>query len=146
MKHSLLIGLIIAILFFTPGAYAEFTFHSTSTNACEVIPGHWVGSGKAYNWIIGECLYNGMGAVGMVDSAGKFVLEVFVDKLSGNFVCPEHATTRLTGICTNGVVIIKTDYGDISGHFSQDSGSATGKLSVIPGLSLDVSMQFQRAN
>lgn len=144
MKRKLLIGLAVASMSFTGMSYADFTFYSSST-ACEDAPGNWVGSGKAYNWLIGECVYNGSGTVGPVDSAGNFSLEVIANKRSGSFVCPEHTTTKLNGVCINGVVKIKTEYGDLAGNFTKTTGNAKGSLTVSPGIDVDVSVQFNRA-
>lgn len=143
MKKKLLIGLTVVTLSFTSISYANFTFYSGSTN-CEDISGVWSGSGKASNWLIGECVYNGSGTVGSVDGAGNFKLEVSADKHSGNFMCPDHATKKLTGVCLNGVVKIKTEFGDLVGDFSQNTGNAKGKLSVSPGIDVDVSILFNR--
>lgn len=141
MKRNLLIGLVI--LFFMPMAYAEFSLYST-TGSCESVPGHWLGRGKASSWLLGTCKYHGWGTIAALDSTGHFTLNVSADKDSGSFVCPNHASEKLQGVCVNGVVTIMTDYGSLKGSFSQDSGDAKGKLTVSPGMEANISLQFQR--
>ncbi|PWY56466.1 hypothetical protein DGG96_02380 [Legionella qingyii] len=143
MKQKLLIGFTAVSLTFASISHADFTFYSGSSN-CEDIPGNWSGSGKASNWLIGECVYNGAGTVGALDSAGNFPIEVNADKRSGSIMCPRHNTTKLRGICVNGTVTIKTEYGNLNGIFSKNSGSANGKLTVSPGMDVDVAIQFKR--
>ncbi|QMT59867.1 hypothetical protein [Legionella sp. PC997] len=145
MKQKLLIGFTAVALTFASISYADFTFYSGSNN-CEDIPGNWAGSGKASNWLIGECHYNGAGIVGAVDTTGHFAIEVNADKRSGSLICPEHHSTKLRGICVNGTVTIKTEYGNLNGIFSQNSGSAKGKLTVSPGMDVDVAIQFKRVS
>ncbi|MCL9684349.1 hypothetical protein [Legionella maioricensis] len=144
MKKILLMGLTAATLSFTPVSQADITVHSNTPDACEYIAGHWAGTGKASNWVIGECIYHGAGTVSTVDNTGSFKIEVTSNKDSGSLLCPAHAKKRLTGTCINGVVTIKTEYGDLAGHFSQNSGDAKGTLSVARGISADVVIQFQR--
>ncbi|WP_392537523.1 hypothetical protein [Legionella sp. 227] len=143
MKQKLLIGFTVAALSFAHIANADFTFNSGS-NSCDDISGNWSGSGKASNWLIGECVYNGAGTVSAVDKEGNLNIEVTADKRSGSLVCPDHNTTQLKGICVNGTVTIKTEYGNLSGIFSKTSGSAKGRLTVSPGMDVDVSIQFKR--
>ncbi|KTD67241.1 MULTISPECIES: hypothetical protein [Legionella] len=143
MKQKLLIGFTAVALSLAHMAHADFTFYSGANN-CDEIPGNWAGSGKATNWLIGECAYNGSGTLGELDTNGSFDIEVSADKSSGSFVCPDHNTTKLKGVCVNGKVTIKTEYGNLSGIFSKTSGSAKGTLSVSPGMDVDVSIQFKR--
>lgn len=144
MKQKLLIGFTAAVaaLFFINMAHADFTFYS-EMNKCEDVPGNWAGSGKASNWLI-ECSYNGAGTVSALDDAGNFAIEVDADKRSGSFMCPDHHSTRLKGTCVNGRVTIKTEYGNLSGIFTKNSGSAKGSLNVSPGIDVDVAIQFKR--
>lgn len=125
-------------------SHADAIFYSSLANACEYISGHWAGTGKASNWVLGDCIYHGAGTVSSLDATGHFKIEVASDKDSGSILCPNHATKQLTGICLNGVVTIMTEYGNMTGSFSQNSGSAKGTLSVAPGMNADVVIQFQR--
>ncbi|CAM2968266.1 Uncharacterised protein [Legionella steigerwaltii] len=143
MKQKLLIGFTAAVLSFAHMAHADFTFYS-GTNTCDEIPGNWSGSGKANNWLIGECVYDGSGTIGALDKDGRFNIAVESDKRSGSMVCPDHNSTKLKGTCVNGTVTINTEYGNLNGIFSKTSGSAKGKLSVSPGMDVDVSIQFKR--
>ncbi|KTC83839.1 hypothetical protein [Legionella brunensis] len=144
MKKNLLIG-FIAAMSFAGVLHADFTFYASDSNTCEYVAGQWVGKGKASNWLLGECVYQGSGTVGPVDSQGNFTLEVTADKNSGNILCPDHAHKELSGTCNNGVVKIITEYGNLSGNFSRNAGDAKGKLTVAPGVSADITVRFQRA-
>ncbi|KTD73705.1 hypothetical protein [Legionella tucsonensis] len=144
MKQKLLIGFTVAALSFATISHADFTFYS-SANSCEDVPGNWAGSGKASNWLI-ECVYNGSGTVSALDSAGNFKIEVSADKRSGSILCPDHHTTKLEGVCVNGTVTIKTEYGNLNGIFTKNSGSAKGALNISPGVDVDVAIQFKRVD
>lgn len=144
MKKNRIIGFIATAMLLAHTAHADFAFFSSEPNACDLLAGHWNGSGKASNWLIGDCIYTGTGTVGPVNNAGGFTLEVSGDKNSGSFLCPAHANTTLNGTCINGTVTIATGYGDMSGTFTQNSGNASGKLTVSPGIDAEVRVQFQR--
>lgn len=144
MKRILFMGLTVTTLLFSNLSQAAFTFHSSMPNACQDIAGQWSGKGKATNWLIGDCVYHGSGSTSTINATGNFTVKVSVDKDSGNFLCPKHVTQQLTGVCTNGNVTIKTEYGNLKGSFSQTGGNAKGTLSVAPGMDADVTMQFQR--
>ena len=145
MKRNLLMVLTAAVLSFSSISYAEFIFQFSSSNACETIPGHWSGKGRAPNWLLGDCVYHGSGEVSALDNTGHFTVNVNADKDSGSPLCPEHASQILNAVCSNGVVSIHTEFGSLSGTFSETTGSATGTLSVTPGLEADVSIKFTRA-
>lgn len=143
MRGKLLIGFTVVTMSFTNMSHADFTFYS-NTNSCDVVSGQWVGNGEATH-LLGTCKYHGSGMVSAVDSKGYFSLVVSADKNSGHFLCPEHQNTTVTGTCINGVVRIKTEYGYLSGKFSQESGSAKGILTVS-GTNVDVNILFNRAH
>lgn len=143
MKQKVLMGVMVATMFLANTSHANFTFYSSNSNGCEQVSGRWSGTGKASNWLIGDCVYQGLGTISTVDAAGKLVLDVDVNKRSGSVLCPGHASQKLTGTCVNGTVTLNTGYGNLSGNFSQNQGSARGKLSFL-GLSADISVQFQR--
>ncbi len=142
--NVLLIGFAAATLSFASMSHADATLYSGVANACEYISGHWAGTGKASNWVIGECIYHGAGTISTLDTTGHFRIEVTSDKDSGSILCPNHTSKQLTGICINGVVTIMTEYGNLAGNFSQNAGNANGTLSVAPGMNADVEIQFQR--
>ena len=144
MKHLLLTGVIATTMSFAPILNADFTFHSSEPNACEHIPGHWVGTGQATNWFIGTCVYHGSGSTSALDSTGHFTMEVTAKKDSGNYLCPNEAAKQLHGVCINGVVTIMTEYGELAGNFSENNGDAGGTLAVGPGMSADIAIQFHR--
>lgn len=144
MKQNLFKGLIVATLCLANASHADFTFYAGGDNRCEHLPGHWSGSGKASNWVIGECIYHGFGTISPLDSSGHFTVDVHSDKDSGNFMCPEHSQKQFTGTCINGVAVIHTDYGNVTGDFLANSGTAKGNLAVAPGIRVEVSMQFSR--
>ncbi|WED44581.1 hypothetical protein [Legionella cardiaca] len=143
MKGNLLIG-FMAAMSFANMSHADFTFHSNVANVCKYLAGHWSGKGKASSWLIGDCLYHGAGVISEVDNDGHFTVEVKADKDSGSFFCPKHSTKQLTGICTNGVATIMTEYGNLQGNFSQNAGSAKGTLTVAPGINAEITIEFQR--
>lgn len=145
MKRNVLIG-FLATLTFTNLAYADFTWHSTEPNSCEHVSGHWAGVGKASNWFIGDCVYHGAGIVSLLDSSGNFTVEVTAHKDSGSILCPAETKRTLSGVCVNGVTTIMTEYGNMTGSFSQNAGDAKGTLSVAPGINAEVSLQFQRVD
>ncbi|KTD25393.1 Uncharacterised protein [Legionella lansingensis] len=145
MKQNLIIGFIAAAMSFANMSHADFIFHSSASNACEDVSGYWTGKGKASNWLIGDCVYHGSGTVSALDSTGHFTVEVTADKDSGSFVCPKHTTEQLTGVCVNGVATIMTQYGDLTGNFTKNTGDAKGTLSASPGVDVYVTIKFIRA-
>lgn len=144
MKRNLVAGFMVVSMTFASLSYADYSFH-LSENTCDQIAGTWEGTGRAYNWLIGTCIYHGTGQVSTVDSSGNFSVDASADKDSGSIVCPNHANETLYGTCVNGFVTIKTDYGDLTGTFTNTTGSASGTVTVSPGMSADVSVQFKRA-
>lgn len=130
-------------MLFTEMSHADFTFHSSAPNACEDITGNWNGKGTGSNWLIGSCVYHGIGTISALDSTGHFTLALDIEKDSGSFLCPNHATSQLSGTCINGVVTINTGYGNLTGNFSNNAGNANGTLSAL-GMSIDVTAQFLR--
>ena len=145
MKRILCIGLSATAMLLANTSHADFTFHSSMSDACEFVSGKWTVSGKGSNWFVGECKYHGIGTISTLDATGHFKIDVSADKDSGSFLCPDHDERQLDGKCVNGVVTILTEFGDISGNFSQNSGTAQGTLSGM-GIEFDVSARFQRAN
>jgi hypothetical protein len=144
MKQNLLLGFVAVTMSFANMSHADFTFRSNLSNACESISGQWSGSGKASNWLLGECIYNGSGKISTLDSTSHFTIDVAADKVSGSFLCPNHTTKLISGVCANGMVTIVTEYGNLAGSFLSDSGDAKGTLSIAPGLSAEVLIQFLR--
>lgn len=144
MKRIILAGLSSITLFFAAVSHADFTFYSNTQNSCASISGVWAGSGKVHHWMIRDCVYQGTGVVSTVDESGQFTLNISCDKSAGGLICPKHVETQLKGTCADGVVSITTGYGDLEGHFSSTSGNASGTVTVSPGISADVSVQFQR--
>ncbi len=142
MKRTVLSGLMLIIML-TGTAHADFRFYSNTSNVCENISGDWNGTGRASNWLI-DCKYHGKGTITPVDASGHFILTLDIDKDSGSFMCNNHVTSHLSGTCADGAVTITTDNGNLQGNFSDKSGSASGSLSVILGMTIDVSSQFQR--
>ena len=135
---------LICLTLLTSNVYAEYSFSLDNPESCESIAGSWSGKGKATNWLLGSCTYHGSGIVSAVDSTGHFSVRTTADKDYGNKLCPEHATEQLNGVCLNGVVTIKTDFGSLKGNFSENNGSAKGTLSVSPGIDADVSIHLFR--
>jgi hypothetical protein len=144
MKRNVLMGCMAITLLFTNVSHADFTFHSNDPNACDYVAGHWSGSGKASNWFIGDCLYHGKGTIGALDSSGHFTVNVTSDKDSGSLFCPKHTNKKFTATCTNGVVTFMTEYGNLAGNFTRDTGDVNGTLSIGRGMSTTVSIQFAR--
>lgn len=140
MKRIIMTATLLSLASF---AHANFTFHSNIANACDHVPGHWAGKGKATNRMI-ECTYHGYGTSSALDSAGKFTMELVADKDSGSFLCPGHAEKKLVGVCVNGEVTLMTDYGNLIGGFTENMGDATGELSIGLGMGADVSLHFDR--
>lgn len=145
MKRALIAGLSIIILSLTNQSYAHSTLYSNDPNACEHVAGQWVGTGTASNWFLGECAYHGSGSISPLDDTNKFTVDLSVDKNSGSFLCPGHVHKVISGTCLNGTVTLNTEYGDLTGIFSQESGEANGTLTVSPGINATISIQFQRA-
>lgn len=144
MKLNLVKGVILLSLAFANIAQADFTFHANTAAGCDYLAGRWIGTGTATNWFLGECVYRGTGTISALDSSGHFTADVSADKESGSLLCPSHSTKQVTGICVNGKTIINTEYGNINGTFSENSGNAKGTLVVGPGMSADVAIQFSR--
>jgi hypothetical protein len=143
MKRTI-IAFTAALLSFPGLSQASFIFNLADPNSCDTISGHWSGTGKASNWLLGDCVYHGSGDVSTLDSTGHFSVAVNADKDSGSPFCPDHAGQTLNAMCSNGVVTIKTEFGSLSGTFTNNTGTAKGTLSVSPGLDADVSIKFTR--
>lgn len=143
MNNRLFLGFSI-FLFFINTSYADYSFRLNDPSGCNAISGKWSGKGKATNWLLGSCVYHGTGTVSAVDSAGNFTAQVTADKDSGSGLCPNHATEQLKAVCVNGIVTIKTEFGSLRGNFSATKGTASGTLSVSPGLDAEISIQFFR--
>lgn len=145
MKRTLLMTSLVPMLIFGNLTYANFSFHSSAQDSCEYVTGRWDGAGKVSNWFLGSCTYHGVGVLGSLDSNGVFTAEVTAYKDSGSFFCPKKAKEKFTGVCVNGLVTMNTNYGNLNGSFSQSEGNAQGTLSIAPGMSAEVSIQFQRS-
>lgn len=143
MKRMLLAGFTAITVSFANTSFAAITLQSSDHNTCQHIDGHWLGTGTLTNWIIGECIYHGIGTIKLSDNSGNFVLSMYVEKVSGGHFCSQTATEHFSGICTNDIVTITTKYGELEGSFSERSGSAKGTLSIAPGISAKVDIQFQ---
>ncbi|TAL61202.1 MAG: hypothetical protein EPN84_08335 [Legionella sp.] len=139
MKKTLIAMMASTLL--TP-CYANITLVSRMEGGCEQIPGRWVGTGKANNWLIGECVYHGEGQVSELDVNGRFTLQVSAEKDSGSFLCPQHNETQLNGLCVGNAVIFITNYGNLDGSYVDKVGSAKGTLTASAGMSVDVDIQF----
>ena len=144
MKRNVRIGLMAAALSFANMSYADFIFRTNNPNACESLAGQWAGTGKAYNWLVGTCIYHGIGLISTLDSSGSFTVDSAADKDSGSFLCPNHAARQLTGNCINGVITVKTEYGNLTGTISANSGDAKGTLTISPGVTAEVTTTFSR--
>ena len=144
MKRSVLSGFLLTTMMVTSIAHADFKFYSNSSDICNNISGEWNGKGSASNWLIGTCIYHGKGTIGTPDSTGRFTLNLDIEKDSGNFLCAKHTIREFSGTCVNGDVTIITEFGNLQGTFSENSGSASGTLTAVLGMTIDVSTQFQR--
>lgn len=142
MKGKLFIGFAILAFSLTKAAHADFTFYASS-NDCKNVSGDWKGSGTASHWLL-ECAYNGSGTISYIDNSGNFSLDVTADKQSGSILCPQHTEHKLKGVCVDGVVTVKTEYGNLTGVFSENTGSSNGTLNVSAGIDVAVAIQFQR--
>ncbi len=144
MKGSLLKVFAVATLSLANIAHADFIFHSNDPDVCKNIAGQWTLTGKASNWLFEECVYQGLGNVSLLNNEGKFLVDVSATKERGSFLCPNQTATQLTGVCVGGVATVTTDYGSLSGSFTNNTGEAKGALTVSPGVDVDVSIQFLR--
>ncbi|MDP1604240.1 MAG: hypothetical protein Q8M03_13355 [Legionella sp.] len=144
MKRNLLMGCAALTVFFVNMAHADFVLRSSDPAVCDYISGHWSGTGKASNWFIGDCFYHGKGTIGTVDQAGHFTVHLESDKDSGSIFCPRHTKKKFTGTCVNGAVTFMTEYGNLTGDFTRNTGDVNGTLSIGRGLSATVAIQFGR--
>lgn len=143
MKKLVLIGITAMTLSTINTAYAGFSFHLANADSCQTISGQWIGSGKASNWFIGDCIYHGTGTASTLDSQGHFTLSVVAQKDSGHFFCPEQSTKALSGVCANGEVVFNTEYGALKGSFANNVGQAHGTLTASPGIDVEVAIEFR---
>lgn len=143
MRNSLMIGTLMASLACSTLAYADIFMHHHA-ETCADLAGEWTGTGKVSNWLIGDCYYHGTGKVQGVDAAGKFTLDLEVNKDSGSSVCPNQTTQHLPGTCSNGTVTLNSGYGDLVGNISERAGSAKGTLRILPGVTADVTIQIKK--
>lgn len=144
MKKRLFLGLISATALFSCSSHADYSFRLSNLDSCSSISGAWSGKGRASNWFIGQCDYYGSGTVSVVDENGLFTVQVNVTKDSGSPLCPPRGKELLNAVCKDGVVTIKTNFGNLNGTFSFNHADASGTLSVTPGLDADVSIQMWR--
>lgn len=145
MNNKILTGVAAVALLFASTSWADFSFRSDDSDACMHIAGKWTGTGTISSSVTGTCNYKGSSTSTSVDSNGKFTIAGTIEKQSGSFFCPPQVSKQLTGICTNGTVSIQTEFGNLTGTFSIESGEAVGKLTVMPGVVAEVSMKFQHA-
>lgn len=136
--------IIFIMTLFASISQANFTIYSNNVSDCNSLAGQWSGTGTAYSWIIGTCVYQGSGVLSFVDDMGHLTVQFDAEKKSGGFLCNKNLNQTLPGVCTNGVVTLTTDYGNLTGNFTETSGEASGTLSVLPGIKADISLKFQR--
>lgn len=144
MKKGLMIGTTVFALAFSTISSADIFLSTFSADSCENLAGKWQGTGKVTNWAIGECLYRGEGNVNHVDENGVFTLTLTVNKDSGSVLCPNHVTQVLPGMCRDGKISLKTDYGSLTGGISGNAGTAKGTISIATGISADVVVQLRK--
>lgn len=134
---------MMATLILATDAWADFTFISDDPEICNYLANEWEGKGKASNWLF-SCSYTGTGSISQMDETGHFTVALSAKKRSGGVICPDYVNQELRGTCQAGVVTFITDYGNLKGNFSQESGNAKGTLTYSPGASATVSVTFQR--
>jgi len=140
-KH---LGISLLLLTFVNTCYADFKMRILSANSCKNIAGEWTGIGKAYHWMIGTCIYNGKSKITPLDDNGKIQFDVVADKESGSILCTQHEVKQMFGSCKNGILIINTNYGDLSGNVYETNADAKGSLNVLPGIYADVEILIHR--
>lgn len=143
MKRFVYLVFFSALLL-SSSTFAHMSFKLLDSKSCDSLEGQWTGKGKATNWLVGTCVYNGTGVVYPSDSKGVSTVQVTADKESGSFLCPNHTTENLKAVCSNGLISVKTQYGNINGTITPRSGQASGTLVVGPGIEAEVSLQFSR--
>lgn len=141
MKKLMVLG-CFAAGFCTSIAHADFTFFSTEFDACANTSTHWSGTGRGSNWLIGECVYEGDGVLQFDTEHTSFSIEISAHKKSGIALCPEVAHETINGICKNRKITMYTDFGNIEGHVNKIRGKANGTITVSPGITAEVSVQF----
>lgn len=139
------LGILSIGLLLNGFVHADMHFRLAQDN-CDGISGNWTGTAKASSWMIGECVYNGFGTASELDLAGNFTMKVEANKVSGSFVCPNHDARELKAVCVNGLVVVSTEYGNLTGSYTNKVGKAEGTLTVSPGITADVSIQFSRVD
>lgn len=144
MKRKLLMGFTVVAMFLAHTSHADFTFYSDSTDCNEVV-GNWVGTSTATSGLI-KCDYNGSGVVSPVENNSQFKLSLNAKKTSGSILCPANYSATFNAVCTNGVVTVKTEYGNLMGGFSRSNGgNAKGRLTISPGIFVDIDIRFRYA-
>lgn len=145
MKIKVVVSLAVAIMSIANVAYADITIRSSTLNACPNMAGNWLGQGNLSNWAL-KCGYHGSGHISSLDGAGRFTMTVSVDKDSGSLVCPKHVSVQLPGSCNDGVLSINTTFGSIRGNLNGNAGTASGKMTVSPGIVADVKAQIRKVS
>lgn len=135
---------VIGMLLLAVSAYADYSFHLDEPHTCDAIVGSWSGKGRATNWIVGTCKYNGIGIISSIDNAHHFSLHVNAKKDHGGYMCPAHAAEQLDFTCVNGLITIKTDSASMRGTMSSNKGSASGVINIAPGMEAKIALQFSR--
>ena len=138
-KPCLLLALMIA-----QSAYADFIFTINSAEGCANLSGTWSGKGTVEHWLVGECLYEGIGILSELDAQGLFTMTVKAMREAGITLCPSYVEKQLTGSCNQGTVVFKTPYGALNGRMDGNVGDAAGTLTVSPGVNVKVKAHFLR--
>jgi hypothetical protein len=145
MKKAFVVSMTLAVMSFASLTNADIVMHAFGADSCKELAGKWMGTGKATNWIIGQCVYRGTGNIANIDAAGNFLLDIKTHKESGSLLCPQQVAAVLPGTCVNNTVKLITDYGHLNGSITGNMGTATGSLKILAGVTADVVIDLQRA-
>lgn len=136
--------ILMGLLCFAFTVHADIVISFDAPNTCANLDGSWSGTSKVSHWLSGICTYHGTGTIIFIDAFGHFRVSGRADKDSGSFLCPAQISEQLSGVCVDGLMTIKTDFAVVTGTLSGNSGSAQGRLTLSPGLDVDVFAQAHK--
>lgn len=128
--------------------------YASNGDNCDIIAGKWTGSGKATEWGVINCVYNGSVTIETSTPADGNInlkdLTLKLDSSQSSFICPTTETLQLSGQCHNGKIIIQNDMAKLNGDLSEDAlhANVTGTVSFntpIGKLSPDVTMTLNKS-
>ncbi|MBX3708912.1 MAG: hypothetical protein KIT56_10205 [Gammaproteobacteria bacterium] len=143
MKRSIVMSFTsLAIISFVNLVHADFVITLGSSNACSSISGQWVGAATLSNWLI-DCSYHGSGSATPIDGSGNFAMDFSANKDAGSLLCPNQYMDHFSGHCSDGLVTIFTNYGNLVGNVLGNTGNVKGIVTIL-GVNAELTIKMNK--